>query len=175
MSSAPSRERRAIAHPADAGGRAPLPEVCAGRDVVGPAGKVLRRALGAAGLRPGDVFLTNAVKHFSWEPRGRRRIHKTPGQRAIAACHEWLEREIAAVRPRVIVALGSTALRALLGPGLKVGESRLRDDLLHASGTRVIATWHPSAVQRAIDEASRAELFGALVADLQRAREWSSR
>jgi DNA polymerase len=146
-----------------------------GLPFVGPAGKVLRRALGAAGVRPGDVFLTNAVKHFSWEPRGKRRIHKTPGQRAIAACREWLEREIDAVRPQVIVALGSTALRALLGPGLKVGESRLRDDLLHASGTRVIATWHPSAVLRAIDEASRTELFDALVADLRRARDWSSR
>jgi DNA polymerase len=145
-----------------------------GKPFVGPAGKLLRRALDDAGVAPSDVFLTNAVKHFNWEPRGKRRIHKTPGQRAIAACHEWLEREIEAVRPRVIVALGGTALAALLGPGYKVGESRLRDDLLHPTGVRVVATWHPSAVLRAIDEASRAELYGALVGDLRRAREWAS-
>jgi DNA polymerase len=141
-----------------------------GQPFVGPAGKLLRRALAEAGLKPDDVFLTNAVKHFSWELRGKRRLHKTPGQRAIAACQAWLEREIAALRPAVIVALGSTALRALLGPGFKVGESRLRDDLLHATGTRVLATWHPSAVLRAVDEASRTSLYAALVADLRRAK-----
>jgi DNA polymerase len=144
-----------------------------GEPFVGPAGKLLWRALGEAGLEPRDVFLTNAVKHFSWEPRGKRRIHKTPGQRAIAACQEWLEREVAALRPAVIVALGSTALRALLGPGFKVGEARLRDDLLHPSGTRVLATWHPSAVLRAIDEASRTEMYQGLVGDLRRAKDWA--
>jgi len=145
-----------------------------GRPFVGPAGKLLRRALADAVIASADVFVTNAVKHFDWEPRGTRRIHKTPGQRAIAACHDWLEREIGAVRPRVIVALGGTALVALLGRGHKVGESRLRDDLLHHTGARVVATYHPSAVLRAIDDASRAELYGALVADLARAASWAS-
>ena len=145
-----------------------------GKPFVGPAGKLLRRALADAAIAPADVFLTNAVKHFDWEPRGTRRIHKTPGQRAIAACHDWLQREIEAVRPRVIVALGATALAALLGRGHKVGESRARDDLVHATGARVLATYHPSAVLRAIDEASRAELYAALVGDLSRARDWAS-
>jgi DNA polymerase len=145
-----------------------------GKPFVGPAGKLLRRALDDAGLAPRDVFVTNAVKHFNWEPRGKRRIHKTPGQRAIAACHAWLEREIGALAPVVIVALGGTALAALLGRGFKVGESRLRDDLVHHTGSRVLATYHPSAALRATDEASRAAVYDALVADLAKARDWES-
>jgi DNA polymerase len=87
----------------------------AGRPFVGPAGKLLSRALSDAGFRPADIFVTNAVKHFSFELRGKRRIHKTPTQRQVAACQHWLEREIAGIHPRVIVALGATALAAVMG------------------------------------------------------------
>lgn len=136
---------------------------------VGPAGKLFDRALAEAGVRRDDVWLTNAVKHFSFEPRGKRRLHKTPAQREIEACRQWLEREIAAVTPAVIVALGATALSALLGHRLKVGEARTRDDLRHAGGARVIATYHPAAVLRAPDDSAAAAMHAALVADLARA------
>jgi uracil-DNA glycosylase family protein len=139
-----------------------------GQPFVGPAGRLLRGAIAEAGLAPNDVFLTNAVKHFSWEPRGTRRIHKTPTQQQIAACLDWLDREIAAMRPRIIVALGATALRAVLGRKVAVGAARART-LTHGSGAQVVATYHPSAVLRAPDETSRAELYGYLVADLKRA------
>jgi uracil-DNA glycosylase len=141
-----------------------------GQPFVGPAGRLLRGAIAEAGLGTNDVYLTNAVKHFSWEPRGKRRIHKTPTQQQIAACIDWLDAEVAAVRPRVIVALGATALRAVLGRKVAVSAGRAQS-LAHASGAHVVATYHPSAVLRAPDEASRAELYGHLVADLKRARE----
>lgn len=141
-----------------------------GQPFVGPAGRLLRGAIAEAGLAPSDVFLTNAVKHFSWEPRGPRRIHKTPTQQQIAACLDWLDREIAAVRPRVIVALGATALRAVLGRKVAVGAARAQA-LAHGRGAQVVATYHPSAVLRAPDESSRGELYGHLVADLKRAGE----
>ena len=139
-----------------------------GKPFVGPAGRLLRRALDDAGVPADDVYITNAVKHFSWEPRGTRRIHKTPAQREIAACHAWLEAEIAAVGPDVIVALGATALRAILGRKISIAEARttsLSDD----SGAHVVATYHPSAVLRAPEKARQAELYDLLVADLQRA------
>jgi uracil-DNA glycosylase family protein len=139
-----------------------------GKPFVGPAGRLLRRAMEEAGLVPGDTYITNAVKHFSWEPRGTRRIHKTPAQREIAACQNWLEAEIAAERPAVIVALGATALRALLRRKIGVNEGRAAS-LQHASGAIVIATFHPSAALRAPDEARKAELYGSMVADLRRA------
>lgn len=139
-----------------------------GKPFVGPAGRLLRRAMEDAGLVPAKTYITNAVKHFSWEPRGTRRIHKTPAQREIAACHDWLEAEIAAERPRVVVALGATALRALLGRGIGVNEGRAAS-LQHASGAAVIATFHPSAVLRAPDKARKAELHDMLVGDLRRA------
>jgi len=139
-----------------------------GKPFVGPAGQLLRRALVEAGIEPTEVYLTNAVKHFSWEPRGKRRIHKTPAQREIAACHDWLETEIAAERPAVIVALGATALGAILGRRMSVGDARAAT-LHHAGGARVIATYHPSAVLRAPDEPRRAELYRFLLADLAQA------
>lgn len=140
-----------------------------GKPFVGPAGRVLRGALAEAGIPDDDVFVTNAVKHFSWEPRGKRRIHKTPTQQQIAACIDWLDAEIAAVRPLVIVALGATALRAVLARKVAVGAAR-GESLAHARGAHVVATWHPSAVLRAPDDAGRARLFADLVADLKRAR-----
>ena len=84
-----------------------------GKPFVGPAGRLLRRAMAGASLSAEDTYVTNAVKHFSWEPRGKRRIHKTPAQREIAACHDWLDAELAAVKPVVIVTLGATALFAV--------------------------------------------------------------
>ena len=115
-----------------------------------------------------SVFVTNAVKHFYFEPRGKRRIHKTPMQRHISACHEWLERELRSVRPSVIVTLGATALAAVYGRKLAIAVARTRE-LHEPSGIPVIATYHPSAVLRVPDEHSRAELRSLLLADLIRA------
>jgi len=140
----------------------------AGRPFVGPAGKLLSRALSDAGFRPADIFVTNAVKHFSFELRGKRRIHKTPTQRQVAACQHWLEREIAGIHPRVIVALGATALAAVMGKRLAVGKAR-ESALQLPGGPHVVATYHPSAALRAPDAAAREQLYGALVADLRRA------
>jgi len=139
-----------------------------GLPFVGPAGKLLRRLLDDAGIAPADFYLTNAVKHFSWEPRGKRRIHKTPTQRQMSACHEWLEREIGAVRPTVIVAVGATALRAVTGTRVTITAAR-ESALHHASGARIFATYHPSAALRAPDEDARETLMRALVADLKKA------
>jgi len=141
-----------------------------GRPFVGPAGKLLRAAIAEAGVAIETVFLTNAVKHFGWEPRGKRRIHKTPAQKHLAACSVWLDAEITRVRPDVIVALGATAIQALSGERLRVGDARdMR--ITHRSGVRVVATYHPSAVLRAQDEAERQRLQALLVSDLAKAFE----
>lgn len=140
-----------------------------GLPFVGPAGQLLRRALAEAALDPEDVYVTNAVKHFKWEPRGKRRLHKTPAQKEIAACHAWLDQELAAVRPTVIVALGATALGALAGRRMTIADAR-GAMLLHETGARLLATYHPSAALRAPDEARRHEIYSFIVADLARAR-----
>jgi uracil-DNA glycosylase family protein len=143
-------------------------EDLAGRPFVGPAGILLRALIEEAGLSPAQIYITNAVKHFYFQLRGKRRIHKTPLQRHVAACHQWLERELAQVNPNVVVALGATALAAILGRRLTIAEARGRT--LHLpSGTPVVATYHPSAVLRAPDEASRGKLRATLLADLKRA------
>jgi uracil-DNA glycosylase family protein len=139
-----------------------------GRPFVGAAGAMLRRALEEIGLAPEDVYITNAVKHFSWEPRGIRRIHKTPAQREIAACHDWLEAEIGAIRPACIVALGATALASVLGKRMAVSAAREASQE-HPSGAVVIGTYHPSALLRAPEASRREELYRMLVADLRRA------
>lgn len=149
-------------------------EDLAGRPFVGPAGRLLRRAIAEAGLEARDVYITNAVKHFSFEPRGKRRIHKTPAQREIEACRSWLEAEIAAVAPRVIVALGATALSALMQQRMKVGEARERE-LHHPSGARIMASYHPSAALRAPDEDAKAAIYRAIVADLGTAARFAGR
>jgi DNA polymerase len=113
------------------------------------------------------VFITNAVKHFKFEPRGKRRLHKKPGSAEIKACNIWLEQEIAALKPRVIVALGATALRALAGTTLSI-ESARRQELRHPGGARILATYHPSAVLRAAGERIE-ELRAHLVSDLRMA------
>ena len=139
-----------------------------GRPFVGPAGRLLDRALGALGWPREAVFVTNVVKHFKYELRGKRRIHKTPLQRHIAACHVWLEGELARERPAVIVTLGATALGAVHGKRIAIAEARARK-LENAQGTVIVATYHPSAILRAPDHDARAKLRATLVADLQRA------
>ena len=137
-----------------------------GKPFVGPAGQVLDRALAAAGIARDTVYLTNAVKHFKWEPRGKRRLHKTPAQREIEACGAWLEGEIAGRRPQVLVALGATAAFALTGEKRGIAASR-GETIPHRSGVPIVVTYHPSAVLRAREEGDA--IFGALVADLRRA------
>ena len=136
-----------------------------GQPFVGPAGRLLDRALDRAGIDRRHVYVTNAVKHFKWELRGKRRLHKTPAQREIEACMQWLEREIGAVRPQVIVCLGATASQALLGRAFRVSTMRGRFiDSPHAPF--VFATLHPSALLRLPDAAERDEAFARFVADL---------
>jgi uracil-DNA glycosylase len=139
-----------------------------GRPFVGPAGRLLRELLDEAGIPVERVYLTNAVKHFFFEPRGKRRIHKTPMQRHIAACHAWLEGELARERPGVIVTLGATALAAVYGSRIAIAQARSRA-LENPDGTPIVATYHPSAILRVPDHDARVKLRAMLVADLQRA------
>ena len=139
-----------------------------GRPFVGPAGRLLDASLDRAGIDRAAVYLTNVVKHFKWEPRGKRRIHQKPNAVEIAACRPWLEAEIAVVRPRVLVCLGATAAQALLGPAFRVSRDRGRfveSDL----APRVLATVHPSSLLRAPDEATRRAETARFVADLKKA------
>jgi uracil-DNA glycosylase family protein len=136
-----------------------------GEPFVGPAGRLLDRALEAAGVDRSTLYVTNAVKHFKWEPRGKRRLHKTPAQREIEACRPWLEGEIASLRPEVIGCLGATAAKALLGPQFKVSVSR--GEFVHSPyAPKVFATFHPSAILRVRGEAEREAAFKSLVRDL---------
>jgi uracil-DNA glycosylase family protein len=139
----------------------------AGRPFVGPAGRLLRLLLDEAGIDPAATFLTNAVKHFRFEFRGRRRLHKTPSQRELEACDIWLRKEIERVRPQVIVTLGTTALRAVIGEKLAIVTARERS-LVSREGTPVVATYHPAAVLRA-PASERDALRGVLLDDLKRA------
>jgi uracil-DNA glycosylase len=138
----------------------------AGVPFVGPAGKILEKALERAGL--GDVrrYVTNAVKHFKHEPRGKRRIHKKPNNAEMMACQFWLEQEIAAVAPRTVVALGATAARSLLGRTVPVLAERGRW-LQTPGGGEVLVTVHPSSILRAPDDRSRTAAMEAFVADLR--------
>jgi DNA polymerase len=136
-----------------------------GAPFVGPAGEVLDRALDEAGLERDDVYMTNAVKHFKWEPRGKRRIHQKPRITEIRACRPWLEAEIRTVRPAVIVCLGSTAAQSLLGPEFRITKSR-GQVIASSWAAAVLATFHPSAVLRADTPESREETFRSLTADL---------
>jgi DNA polymerase len=137
-----------------------------GEPFVGPAGALLDKALADSGIDRTDVYLTNAVKHFKWEPRGKRRIHKKPRVSEIKACRPWLEAELRAVKPAVIVCLGATAAQSVLGPSFKLMQSR---GTIQASALseRVVATIHPSAVLRAPDSEGRRHAYEMLVADLQ--------
>jgi DNA polymerase len=145
-----------------------------GHPFVGSAGRLLQDLLAQAGIEPATVYVTNAVKHFYWEPRGKRRIHKTPAQRHIEACVVWLEQEIARYKPRVIVALGRTALVAISGRAMTLAAARGKE-LATEAGVPLVATYHPSAALRAPTSELRAQIRGALVADLVKARELAAK
>src|SRR5712671_2713101 len=143
-------------------------EDVAGKPFVGPAGKILDRALEEAGIDRKEVYVTNAVKHFKWEPRGKRRIHQKPNSREIAACRPWLEAELRIVRPKLVVAMGATAAQAIFGPGFRV--TRERGKVLSSKlAPRVLATVHPSSLLRQPDEESREREYKHFVADLRAA------
>jgi uracil-DNA glycosylase family protein len=138
-----------------------------GRPFVGPAGKLLDRALEEAGIDREKTYVTNAVKHFKWEPRGKRRIHKKPNGSEIAACRPWLDAEIAALRPEVIVCLGATAAQALLGRNFRVTQHR--GELMKSSlAPFLMATVHPSSILRARDEETRHTEMQSFIADLKK-------
>ena len=143
-----------------------------GEPFVGPAGRILSEALEAAGIDREGVYLTNAVKHFRFERRGKRRIHEKPGVAHVEACAPWLEAELRAVRPAVAVALGATAARALLQRPVRIGETRGQViEGADPQGTPVLVTVHPASLLRLRDQQDRAAAFQAFVGDLERARE----
>ena len=137
-----------------------------GHPFVGPAGRVLDRAFEAAGIERTQVYVTNAVKHFKWEPRGKVRIHKKPNAAEVRACAPWWHAELAAIEPHVVVALGATAAQAMLGSDVRV--TRDRGVLMPGAvnGFDAVVTIHPSAILRAADD-TRAQLYDQLVADLR--------
>ena len=137
-----------------------------GEPFVGPAGAMLDKALTDAGIPRDDVYLTNAVKHFSWEPRGKRRIHKKPRISEIKACRPWLEAELRAVKPEVVVCLGAVAAQSVLGSQFKLMQNHGKV-LPSALAPHVVATIHPSAVLRAPDSEGRRAAYEMLVADLK--------
>ena len=143
-------------------------EDLAGLPFVGPAGALLEQALREAGVARDSLYLTNAVKHFKWEPRGKRRLHKTPAQREILACHGWLEEEIERVQPQVIVALGSTALKSIMQDGA-ASMTPLLGTPAQYDGRWVVSVYHPAYVLRALDEASRRQAYRVIVEGLQHA------
>ena len=149
-------------------------EDLAGRPFVGPAGQLLNRALEEAGIDRDKTYVTNAVKHFNWEPRGKRRIHKKPSASETAACRPWLDAEIARLRPKVIVCLGATAAQALLGRDFRVTQRR-GEFIDSPLAPYVTATIHPSAILRAPDEAARHEEMKRFIADLKKVAKVISR
>ncbi len=140
-----------------------------GQPFVGPAGRLLDQLLSEAGIDRARLYITNAVKHFKWEPRGKRRLHKRPDLREISACGVWLDRELAALNPLIVLAMGATAVRALTGSTLSIDAAR-RLTLTHLRGGTIVATYHPSAILRAEGERA-AHLRAALLSDLIRARD----
>lgn len=143
-------------------------EDVAGKPFVGPAGKIMDQALEEAGIDRSQVYVTNAVKHFKWEPRGKRRIHQKPNSREIAACRPWLEAELRIVKPKLVVAMGATAGQTIFGPGFRV--TRERGKVLSSKlAPRVLATVHPSSLLRQPDEESRQREYKHFVSDLRAA------
>jgi DNA polymerase len=143
-------------------------EDLAGHPFVGPAGRLLDKALADAGIKRSDTFVTNAVKHFKHEPRGKRRLHKRPNAYEVDRCRWWLERELAIVKPDLIVALGATAARSLFRRPLAVGKARGRP-LSIEDGTTAFVTIHPSLLLRIREQADRDREYDAFVSDLERA------
>ncbi len=143
-------------------------EDVAGKPFVGPAGKIMDQALEEAGIDRSQVYVTNAVKHFKWEPRGKRRIHQKPNSREIAACRPWLEAELRIVKPKLVVAMGATAAQTFFGPGFRV--TRERGKVLSSKlAPKVLATVHPSSLLRQPDEESRQREYEHFVSDLRAA------
>jgi uracil-DNA glycosylase family protein len=159
----------------EGGGHAPMmfvgeqpgdQEDLAGHPFVGPAGKILDKALVEAGITRGDLYVTNAVKHFKWEPQGTRRKHKKPSASEIAACRPWLEAEVQVVKPRVIVCLGATAAQSVFGKTVRLNELRGRAWSTSLAAT-VVVTVHPSALLRHPDKEERAREYRRFVEDLK--------
>ena len=141
-------------------------EDLAGHPFVGPAGKLLDGALEQAGIDRRQVYVTNVVKHFKWEPRGKRRIHAKPNALEITACYPWLEAELTVVKPRVLVCLGATAAQALLGRAFRV--SKQRGEIVESTLAPIVtATVHPSSILRAPDDETRREEMERFVEDLR--------
>jgi DNA polymerase len=137
-----------------------------GRPFVGPAGQLFDRALAAAGIDRQLAYVTNSVKHFSFEPRGKARLHKKPRVGEVRACAPWLRAELAIIKPDVLVLLGATAAQSIFGANFRITQER--GVVRHGELARaILATIHPSAVLRAADEVSRKELFETLVSDLK--------
>jgi DNA polymerase len=143
----------------------------AGEPFVGPAGQLLRRALSEAGIDLASVYLTNAVKHFKWKPRGKRRLHERPNHEEVMACRLWLDLEIERVRPTAIVALGATAAGALLGPGVRIGRDR-RKRFTSPLAPFVTLTAHPSSILRTPEPSARARALKELIDDLRHVARW---
>lgn len=139
-----------------------------GKPFVGPAGRVLDEALEAAGIDRGRVYVTNAVKHFRWVRRGKRRLHEKPNAQQVRACRPWLEAEITTMRPRLLVLMGATAAQSVLGPTFRVTQHRGKR-LPTPLGVPAVATVHPSSILRAPDDAARHEAMESLIADLRSA------
>jgi uracil-DNA glycosylase len=159
----------------EGGGHAPMmfvgeqpgdQEDLAGHPFVGPAGKILDKALVEAGITRGDLYVTNAVKHFKWEPQGTRRKHKKPSASEIAACRPWLEAEVQVVKPRVIICLGATAAQSVFGKTVRLNELRGRAWSTSLAAT-VVVTVHPSALLRHPDKEERAREYRRFVEDLK--------
>ena len=141
-------------------------EDLAGKPFVGPAGQMLDRALAEAGVPRAETYVTNAVKHFKHEPRGKRRIHQTPNVGEVKACQWWLDAERRLVRPRVVVALGATAALAVFGKAMPIGKSRGRAFQLDDQSQGTV-TYHPSFLLRVPDSAAKAEAYAAFIEDLR--------
>jgi len=137
-----------------------------GHPFVGPAGRVLERGLDEAGIDRRRVYVTNAVKHFRFTRRGKRRLHEKPNASQVRACRPWLEAEIEVVKPRLLVLLGATAAQAVMGPAFRV--SRQRGEVLESPfGVAALATVHPSSILRAVDDESRDAAMASFIADLR--------
>lgn len=142
-------------------------EDLAGQPFVGPAGRLLDAALEEAGIDREQAYVTNVVKHFKWEPKGKRRLHKKPNAREIAACRPWLDAELAVLKPQVLVCLGATAAQALLGREFKVSQQR-GQFVPSPLARHVLATVHPSSILRAPDDAARHRARELFVEDLKK-------
>ena len=143
-------------------------EDLAGKPFVGPAGKILDRALADAGIERGEVYVTNAVKHFKWEPKGKRRKHKKPNSSEIAACRPWLQAELDAIKPDVLICLGATAAQVLIGKNFKVSQQHGKW-VASELAPHVLATVHPSSILRAPDESARHAAMKEFTNDLKKA------